>query len=60
VLDFPVVPHHVVEVDVAIDDGAVAHVIVDELTLRDAFARRVAVHGVAVRAAIPKVVDERL
>jgi len=54
------VPHHVVEVDIPVDDGTVAHVIVDELALGDAFTWHVAVHGVTVRSAVSKVVDERL
>jgi len=59
VLKFPVVPHHVVEVDVLIDDGTVAHVVVDKLALRDALTAAVAVHRVTVRSAVSKVVDER-
>ena len=59
VLNFPIVPHHVVEVDVLVDDGAVAHVVVFELSLGDALALPVAVHCVAVRSAVSKVVDER-
>jgi len=59
-LNFPVVPHHVVEVDVLVDDSTVTHVVVDELSLGDAFTWLVAVYRVTVRSAISKVVDERL
>ena len=60
VLHFPVVPHHVVEVDVLVDDRAVAHVVVDELVLGDSLAATlVPVHRLAVGAAVPEVVDER-
>ena len=60
VLHFPVVPHHVVEVDVLLDDGAVAHVVVGELALGDTLtAVGTAVHGVAVGTAVTKVIDER-
>lgn len=57
-LYFPVVPHHVVELDVLVDDGAVAHVVVDELALGDSLALAVAVHRSAVRPAVPEIVDE--
>lgn len=60
VSDFPALPHHIVEVDVLVDDGAVTHVVVDKLALGDAFTFLVAVHGIAVRSVISKVVDERL
>lgn len=59
-LNFPVVPHHVVEEDVLVDDGTVTHVIVDELALGDAFTLPVTVQRVTVRSAISEVVNERL
>ena len=58
-LDFPAVPHHVVELHVLVDDRAVARVVVGELALGDAFTAPLAgVHGAAVRAAVAEVVDE--
>jgi len=59
-LNFPIVPHHVVEVDVLLDHRTVAHVIVHELLLGNALTLPVAVHGVVVRSAVSKVVDEIL
>jgi len=53
------VAHHVIEIDVLVDDGTVAHVIVDELSFGDALAALVAMYRVAVCTAVSKVVDER-
>ena len=58
-LNFPAVPHHVVKSDVFVDDGTVAHVIVDELSFGDTLAAPVAMHRVVVCTAVSKVVDER-
>ena len=59
-LNFPVVSHHVVEVDVLVYDGTVTPIIVEKLLLGDAFALLVAVHCITVRSVVSEVVDERL
>jgi len=58
------VPHHIVEEDVSLNDGAIAHVIIYKLSLGDALtllvAILVAMHCFAIGSLVSEVVDEGL